>query len=44
VPVRGASCFQGDPWRSLFDCSAAARVLGWEPRYRWSTRGHDRVG
>jgi UDP-glucose 4-epimerase len=44
VPVRDAACFQGDPRRSLFDSSAAARVLGWQPRYRWSTRGHDRVG
>ncbi len=35
VPVRDTSCFQSDPWRSLFDCSAAARVLGWRPRYRW---------
>jgi UDP-glucose 4-epimerase len=44
VPVRDGACFEGDPWRSLFDSSAAARVLGWEPRRRWSTRGHDRVG
>lgn len=44
VPVRDAACFEGDPWRSLFGSSAAARVLGWKPRYRWSTRGHDRVG
>jgi len=35
VPVRDAARFQGDPWRSLFDCSAAARVLGWQPRYQW---------
>jgi UDP-glucose 4-epimerase len=40
VPVRNAACFQGDPWRSLFDCSVAARVLGWQPRYRWPVRGH----
>jgi UDP-glucose 4-epimerase len=34
---------ESDPWRSLFDCSAAARVLGWRPRYQWSTRGDDQV-
>jgi len=44
VPVRDAARFQDDPWRSLFDCSAAARVLGWRPRYQWSTRGHDQAG
>jgi UDP-glucose 4-epimerase len=35
---------QSDPWRSLFDCSTAARVLGWRPRYRWSTRSTDQGG
>lgn len=44
VPVRDAACFEGAPWRSLFDSSAAARVLGWEPHYRWSTCGYGRVG
>ena len=39
VPVRDTARFQRDPWRSLFDCSAAARILGWEPRYTWSARG-----
>jgi nucleoside-diphosphate-sugar epimerase len=37
VPVRDATRFQRDPWAALFDCSAAARVLGWQPRYQWST-------
>jgi nucleoside-diphosphate-sugar epimerase len=44
VPVRGTARFQRDPWHALFDCSAAARVLGWEPHYKWSTRGHDQAG
>jgi UDP-glucose 4-epimerase len=39
VPVRDVARFRREPWRALFDYSAAARVLGWEPRYRWSTRG-----
>ena len=39
VPVREADVFRRDPWRSLFDCSAAARTLGCEPRYTWSARG-----
>jgi nucleoside-diphosphate-sugar epimerase len=43
VPLREAA-FQTDPWRSLFDCSAAAHLLGWQPRYSWSARGHDQVG
>jgi hypothetical protein len=38
VPVRDSVCFQRDPRRSLFDSSAAARVLGWEPHYKWSAR------
>jgi UDP-glucose 4-epimerase len=44
VPVRDAARFQDDHWRSLFDCSAAARVLGWLPRYRWPTPGDDQAG
>ena len=48
VPVRGPAAdparLESDPWRSLFDCSAAARVLGWHPRYQWSTRGNDPIG
>ena len=38
VPVRDVARFQREPRRDLFDCSAAARVLGWEPRYTWSSR------
>jgi nucleoside-diphosphate-sugar epimerase len=44
VPVRDAARFEQEPRRSLFDHSAAARVLGWEPRYQWSTRGRDQAG
>jgi UDP-glucose 4-epimerase len=44
VPVRDAARFRRAPWRSLFDCSAAARLLGWEPRYSWSARGHGEAG
>jgi nucleoside-diphosphate-sugar epimerase len=39
VPVRHAAAFASDPWRALVDCSAAARVLGWRPRYTWAGRG-----
>jgi len=38
VPVRGPERYTTDPWRALFDCSAAEAVLGWRPRYRWSRR------
>jgi UDP-glucose 4-epimerase len=41
VPVRDTARFQREPWRALFDCSAAARVLGWQPRYGWSRHGRD---
>ena len=34
-----AAAFASDPWRALVDCSAAARVLGWRPRYTWAGRG-----
>jgi UDP-glucose 4-epimerase len=44
VPVRDTARFQREPYRALFDCSAAARVLGWEPHYKWSTRGRDPDG
>jgi hypothetical protein len=44
VPVRDAARFRRDPWRSLFDCSAAARLLGWEPRHTWSRRGRGEAG
>jgi nucleoside-diphosphate-sugar epimerase len=38
VPVRDPERYSADPWRSLFDCSAAEAVLGWRARYRWSER------
>ncbi|HXT93279.1 MAG TPA: NAD(P)-dependent oxidoreductase [Trebonia sp.] len=38
VPVRDAARFQREPRRALFDSAAAARVLGWVPRYTWSGR------
>jgi UDP-glucose 4-epimerase len=41
VPMRDAHVFAREPNRALFDSSAAARLLGWEPRYTWSTRGLD---
>lgn len=44
VPVRDAARFHSDPRRSLFDCSVATRVLGWQPRHQWSARDCDRVG
>jgi nucleoside-diphosphate-sugar epimerase len=44
VPVRDPSSFQREPHRALFDCRAAARVLGWAPRYGWAGRGHDQPG
>jgi nucleoside-diphosphate-sugar epimerase len=39
VPVRDAARFQREPMQALFDCSAAARLLGWRPHCKWSTRG-----
>jgi nucleoside-diphosphate-sugar epimerase len=44
VPVHDTARFRREPRRALFDCSAAARVLGWQPHYRWSTRGRDQPG
>jgi UDP-glucose 4-epimerase len=44
VSIRDPALFRHDPWRALFDCSAAARVLGWRPRYTWSDRGADQPG
>jgi UDP-glucose 4-epimerase len=38
VPIRDAARFAHEPRRALFDCSEAARVLGWQPRYRWSAQ------
>ena len=42
VPVRDPVPFQHEPWRALVDCSTAARLLGWQPRYTWSDRGSGR--
>jgi nucleoside-diphosphate-sugar epimerase len=39
VPVRERAPYARDPWRALVDCSAAARLLGWRPRYTWAGRG-----
>jgi nucleoside-diphosphate-sugar epimerase len=36
VPVRDPGRYRREPRASLFDCSAATRVLGWRPRYGWS--------
>jgi UDP-glucose 4-epimerase len=44
VPVPDAARFQHEPRRALLDSSAAARVLGWQPRYRWSSRGREPSG
>jgi nucleoside-diphosphate-sugar epimerase len=41
VPVRDTARFDREPLRALFDCSAAARVLGWQPQYGWP--GHSRI-
>jgi UDP-glucose 4-epimerase len=41
VPVNDPAPFQHEPWRALVDCSAAARVLGWQPDHTWSNRGQD---
>jgi UDP-glucose 4-epimerase len=38
VPVRDTARFDREPRGALFDCSAAARVLGWQPHYGWSGR------
>jgi hypothetical protein len=35
VPLRDAPRFDREPRRALFDCSAADRVLGWQPHYGW---------
>jgi UDP-glucose 4-epimerase len=44
VPVRDSARFQRAPWHALFDCSAADRVLGWQPHYQWSMRGPGQPG
>jgi len=38
VPIADAGRFAVDPWGALVDCSVAASVLRWRPRYRWSDR------
>jgi nucleoside-diphosphate-sugar epimerase len=40
VPVRDTDRFKREPMSALFDCSAAARVLGWQPHYTFR-RGPD---
>ena len=35
VPVRNLAPYDTDPWLALVDCSAARKLLGWRPRYRW---------
>lgn len=44
VPVRDPARFRREPRLALFDCSAAAHVLGWRPHCKWSTRGPDHPG
>ena len=45
VPVREIRLLPAaNPGRALFDCSAAARLLGWQPRYGWSGRSGDQPG
>jgi UDP-glucose 4-epimerase len=39
VPIRDPVLFQHEPRRALFDCSAAVRLLGWQPQRTWSNRG-----
>ncbi len=38
VPVLRPDYYHADPHRALVDCSTARRLLGWQPRYRWSAR------
>jgi UDP-glucose 4-epimerase len=39
VAIRDRVLFQHEPGRALFDCSAAARLLDWQPRCTWADRG-----
>lgn len=39
VPVTDPAPYREDPWRALFDCGEAARVLGWRPAHTWAGRG-----
>lgn len=36
VPIRDRVRYEQDPCRALFDCSAAAEILGWHPVYNWA--------
>jgi hypothetical protein len=44
VPVRDLARFRNEPRRALLDSATAEQVLGWQPRYRWSTRGREPNG
>jgi hypothetical protein len=37
--VKDPARYQADPWRALVDCSVAENILGWYPRFTWSSRG-----
>ncbi|MGH3169007.1 MAG: NAD-dependent epimerase/dehydratase family protein [Trebonia sp.] len=39
VPVTDPAPFRKAPWHALYDCSEAARVLGWLPEHTWAGRG-----
>jgi UDP-glucose 4-epimerase len=39
VPVTDPEPFLADHYRALVDCSVAADLLGWRPRFRWSGAG-----
>jgi UDP-glucose 4-epimerase len=39
VPVTDPELFLTDPCLALVDCSVAADLLGWRPRFRWSGAG-----
>jgi UDP-glucose 4-epimerase len=43
VPVRLRERYTADPWRALFDCSAAEAVLAWRPRYGGRERRSERL-
>jgi UDP-glucose 4-epimerase len=39
VPIRDRDTYRREPFRALFDGSAARRVLGWQPACRWADGG-----
>jgi nucleoside-diphosphate-sugar epimerase len=39
VPFRDHALYRQTPWRSLVDCSAATRALGWRPSRTWAGHG-----